>query len=76
MSKNETKLEKFERIAEKRTIEALKRIRLIRNLANKNNYDYTDQHVNKIISELRKEVDMLEKEFKSKSESGEINFKF
>lgn len=76
MSKKETKLEKFERIAEKRTIEALKRIRLIRNLANKNNYDYTDRHVNKIISELRKEVDMLEKEFKSKSESGEINFKF
>ena len=76
MDKKETKREKFERIAERRTNEALKKIRLLKHLSNKNNYDYSDQHVNKIITALKKEIELLEKEFKVHSNSDDIEFKF
>ena len=35
------KMEKFEELAEKRVSDTLKKLQLIGNLANKNNYDYT-----------------------------------
>ncbi|KON87960.1 histidine kinase [Sporosarcina globispora] len=76
MNKIETKLQKFERIAERRTNEAIKKVRLIKHLANRNNYDFSDRHASKIISALKKEVDMLEREFKTNSSQEEIDFKF
>lgn len=58
------KREKFERLAEKRVTEAIKKMRLIGNLANTNNYDYTEEHVNQIINAVDKEVQALKIRFK------------
>lgn len=69
------KLEKFEELGEKRMNEAIKKIRLIGNLANRNNYDYTDEHVKEIISTLENELSSLKNKFK-KSEDNEVSFKF
>lgn len=52
----ETKREKFERLAENRTNEATKKIRLIGNLSNRNNYDYDKDHLNQIFAVLEKEI--------------------
>lgn len=60
---NETKEEKFIRLATHRTTTALKRIRLLRNLANTSQYSFTDAQVNHIFAALRKELDETEAAF-------------
>ena len=69
------KREKFEELGEKRMNEAIKKIRLIGNLSNRNNYDYTDEHVKTMISTLESEIQLLKNRFK-KEEDSEINFSF
>ncbi|HGG0584351.1 MULTISPECIES: hypothetical protein [Bacillus] len=69
------KLQKFEELGEKRMNEAIKKIRLIGNLANRNNYDYTDEHVKAIISTLESEIQLLKNKFR-KEDNTEIEFKF
>lgn len=70
-----SKREKFEELGEKRMNEAIKKIRLIGNLSNRNNYDYTDEHVKAIISTLEAEIQSLKNKFK-KEQDPEISFKF
>jgi hypothetical protein len=53
------KRENFVRIAEKRTRNAIKAIRIIGKLGNKNAYDYTEADVKKIASALNKEVEAM-----------------
>ncbi|WP_404469630.1 hypothetical protein [Sutcliffiella horikoshii] len=69
------KLEKFEELGEKRMNEAIKKIRLIGNLSNRNNYDYTDEHVKAILNTLEAEIQVLKSKFKRDQEP-EISFKF
>ena len=63
MSGNETKHEKFIRLAENRVNNALKTIDLIGNLSNTNNYDFSEKEASKIIKTLKKSIDELEKKF-------------
>lgn len=64
--KFENKREKFTRLAENRTNKVLKEIDLIGNLANKSNYEYNQEDVDKIIKALKKSVSDLENMFSSK----------
>ncbi|MDJ1478253.1 hypothetical protein QBX67_24635 [Bacillus sp. LS15-K4] len=75
MGENE-KLNKFEQLAEKRVSEVLKKMQLIGNLANRNNYDYTDKHVKQIIETLESELKMLKSKFGEKSLERKTTFKF
>ncbi|WIG28477.1 hypothetical protein [Bacillus toyonensis] len=75
MGENE-KLNKFEQLAEKRVSETLKKMQLIGNLANRNNYDYTDKHVKQIIETLESELKMLKNKFGEKSLERKTTFKF
>jgi len=59
------KREKFVELAEKRVTRAIKDLRLIGNLSNKNNYSYTDSDVQKIIAHLDQEVKFLKAKFAS-----------
>lgn len=59
----ETKADKFKRIAENRVSKALSAIATIGGLASKANYDYTDDQVGKIIGALNSEVDVLKNRF-------------
>ncbi|GCF82068.1 hypothetical protein [Bacillus cereus] len=70
------KLNKFEQLAEKRVSEVLKKMQLIGNLANRNNYDYTDKHVKQIIETLESELKMLKSKFGEKSLERKTTFKF
>ena len=53
------KREKFVQIAESRTINAIRAIRVIGKLGNKSHYQYDDSEVKKIVNTLIKEVDAL-----------------
>lgn len=72
----EEKVQKFERIAEKRVSDTLKKMQLIGNLANKNNYDYTDKHVKQIIESLENELKLLKNKFAEESWERNSEFKF
>ena len=56
MKINETKREKFIRIAEARTNKAAEMIRLLGNCANRSSYDYADEDIKKIFGFLEKEL--------------------
>ena len=57
--------ERFVKLAEKRVSRVIQDLRLIGNLSNKSNYEYSDEDVEKIISTLRNEVDKTKKRFES-----------
>ena len=56
----ESKRDKFVRLAENRMNNVLKGIELLGNLSNSNNYEYTQDDLNKIIKSLKSAVSDLE----------------
>ena len=61
-AQGETKEQRFQRLATKRTQAALQKIRLISNLTS-SSYAYTPEQAAKILSSLRAAVDALEAKF-------------
>lgn len=76
MEKNNKKSEKFKELAEKRVTETLKKLQLIGNLANKNNYDYTDEQAKQIIETLESEIKSLKNKFAEENKQRSTEFKF
>lgn len=70
-----TRVKKFEELAERRINEAIKKLQLIGNLANKSNYSYTDAHVNQIFRAIDGEVRNLKAKFQGKTDRENV-FKF
>jgi len=50
------KKERFKRLAEYRTNEVLRRIKVLGNCANRSAYDYTEEEINKIFSVIEKQI--------------------
>lgn len=63
---NETKNEKFKRLAKQRGDRALKDINLLGNLSNRNNYEYSDQEVKRLFSILDEELRSANEKFKTR----------
>ncbi len=61
---------KFVKLASARVNKALKDIQLIGNLANRSNYDYTDEDVAKIFKALNEEMSACKKRFELSSKKG------
>ena len=72
---SENKREKFVKLAQARTVNAIKAIRVIGKLGNKSAYAYDDGDVKKIISTLSREVDALKSRLGQKSGKGGVEFK-
>lgn len=70
------KVQKFERLAEKRVSEAIKKLRLIGNLSNKNNYSYTDDHIKQLIEALETEMRILKSRFREEAADKALGFAF
>lgn len=70
------KLEKFERLAEKRVSDAIRKLRLIGNLSNKNNYSYTEDHVKQLLDALETEMRILKGRFREESAAKAASFSF
>jgi hypothetical protein len=60
------KRENFVRLAEARVTRAIESLRVIGNLSNRSNYEYTEEDVNKIITTLQNELKTLKGQFSSK----------
>lgn len=66
---------KFVELANRRVNRAIKDIELICNLANRQNYVFTDEQAKKIVRALQQEVDQVKQSFSSTEEAGRSEFK-
>ena len=62
----ETRKEKFVRLATYRTNLVLEKLRILGNLSNKTNYDYTDEEVNKIFTAIDSQLRIAKARFTGK----------
>ena len=69
------KRKKFVELAERRTVNAIKAIRVIAKLGNKSAYEYDDADVKKIAAALTKEVDALKARMSSSNSKEAVEFK-
>ena len=67
--------DKFVKLAEARTNNALKQIKLIGNLSNRGNYSFTEKDVDKIYNTLQKEIKTMKDRFSNSSNSSKNSFK-
>jgi len=69
------KREKFVELAENRTINAIKAIRVIGKLGNKNAYQFDENDVQKIVKALTKEVEALKARMSTTGGKESVDFK-
>ena len=73
--KRNSKRAKFVQLAESRTVNAIRAIRVIGKLGNKAHYEYSDADVKKIVQVLTKEIDLLRSRLTDRGSKSEIEFK-
>ncbi|MBN9568203.1 MAG: hypothetical protein J0H79_11430 [Alphaproteobacteria bacterium] len=69
------KREKFVQLAESRTVNAIKAIRVIGKLGNKSAYEFGDADVKKIIGALNREIEALKARLTSSGAKETVDFK-
>ena len=69
------KREKFVELAERRTINAIKAIRVIGKLGNRSAYEYGHADVAKIVKALNDEIESLKSRMKASGRHDSIDFK-
>lgn len=69
------KREKFVKLAQSRTVNAIRAIRVIGKLGNKSHYQYDEGDVKKIINALSKEIDALKTRMSEQSGRADVEFK-
>jgi hypothetical protein len=74
-SAKDGKREKFVELAENRTVNAIKAIRIIGKLGNKTAYEFDDSDVQKIVKALNKEIDALKTRMSSSGGKESVDFK-
>ena len=70
----DAKRKKFVQLAEKRTKNAIKSIRVIGKLGNKNAYDFTEADVNKIAKALSREIEVMKARMSSTGSKETVEF--
>jgi len=69
------KRDKFIELAEARVSRALQAIRVVGNLSNRANYEYTDEDVRKIVKALNAEVDAMNARFRNADSKARPEFR-
>ena len=64
-----SKSKKFKELANSRVPKAISKIRLVGNLANTNNYEYTESEARQIIDALSNELASLKRRFNSRKKN-------
>lgn len=72
---SDEKRDKFVQLAESRTINAIRAIRVIGKLGNKSHYQYDETDVKKIVSALSKEIDALKSRMTEQGSRVAVEFK-
>jgi hypothetical protein len=73
-SKAETKAQKFARLGAMRTIKAVNAMRGLQKLSNRNNYEFSDAQVEKILGALKSEVEAVYNAFTKKGGEAKESF--
>ena len=73
--RSQEKREKFIRLAEARVSKAMQAIRVVGNLSNRTNYDFTDDDIKKISRALNAEIDAMQARFKNADSKARPEFK-
>ena len=68
------KREKFVELAQNRTKNAIKAIRVIAKLGNKNAYEFTETDVNKIAKALIREIELMKARMSTKGGKESVDF--
>jgi len=63
MTSQTEKRKRFRKLAVYRTNEVLKRLKILGNCANRSAYDYTEEEINKIFSEIERKVKEIKARF-------------
>jgi len=71
----EEKREKFVSLAEKRTVNAIKAIRVIGKLGNKSHYTYDENDIRKIEKALNREIEALKARLSNTRQKDVVDFK-
>ena len=74
-SEGGAKRQKFVKLAERRTINAIKAIRTVGKLGNPNAYEYDENDVKKIVKALTDEVEAMRTRMKSTKPSDNVGFR-
>ena len=74
MATNETKRERFVRLAEARTNKILDMMKLLGNCSSKSNYEYTDEDVRKIFGAIEREMKNARAKFNGSDTQKEDRF--
>ena len=68
----EQKKERFKRLGTQRTNSVLQRLKVLGNCSNRSAYDYTEEDINKIFSEIEKKVREIKAKFHPPQKRGEF----
>ena len=63
MKNNEQSRERFKRLATQRTNAVLQKLKVLGNCSNRSAYDYTEEEINKIFSEIERRVREIKAKF-------------
>ncbi len=66
--RRKTPRERFLKIAERRTVQILKMLRLLGNCANRSSYEYNPEEVDRIFDEIQRELDLAHARFNKRKE--------
>jgi pyruvate-formate lyase-activating enzyme len=70
------KSEKFKQLSEKRVNQVLDKLRILGNLGNKSNYQYTQKDVDKIFKAIEKALKESKNKFRSSNKRDNYEFKW
>lgn len=70
------KASRFERLAERRVTETLKKMRLVGNLANRRNYAYSEEQVRQMLEALENEMRQIKAKFRQENSTQSRGFSF
>lgn len=73
INKDETKVDKFKRVAEPRVTRACKAVNLLGNLA-ASSYEYSEEQVNAMFDAVQYELDMAREKFRKREGVGKFSF--
>lgn len=66
---NETRAERFRRLASQRTSAIIDKLRLLGNLSNKSNYEYSEEDLRKIMSAIETQLKITKARFTGNKKS-------
>lgn len=68
-SSNESRSERFRRLATQRTNAILDKLRLLGNLSNKSNYEYAEEEIRKILNAIETQLRITKARFTGRKKS-------